>query len=157
MSRKMSAAIEAIYEVQEGSMSVEEYHAKHHTPSLLILTVLSLTDASVIVERFRDRIANKSVVEIGAGVGYLSLELAKYASEVFAIESDPAWSWLFTQHLYKVKPPHLTWIFGRAEAVASWLHADVAVIVTRSGHEEMQAVARRMAPTVIDIYGEATS
>ena len=135
-------------------MTVEEYHAKHRTASLGVLTICSHFDARKIVKPLRGRILNKVVVEIGSGVGYLALALSKYSPQVFAIESDPAWSWIFTHHLYEQKPAHLTWIFGTAESVASWLRADVAVIVTRSGHEEMQIVARRMAPVVIDVYAE---
>lgn len=135
-------------------MTVENYHNKHQTASLGVLTVLNPLDARKIVKPLRARILNKTVVEIGAGIGYLALALARYSPSVFAIESDPAWSWIFMHHLYELKPAHLTWIFGRAESVAPWLRADVAIIVTRSGHEEMQQVARRMAPIVIDVYQE---
>lgn len=149
---EVSAGIDAIYEAQEGSVSLEEYHARHMTSSLGVLTVLSEYDARQIVKPLRRDILGKTVVEIGAGVGYCALMLARYATKVYAIESDPAWSWMFTHHLYERKPSHLTWIFGRAEEVADSLRADVAIIVTRSGHAEMQAVARRMAPRVIDVY-----
>ena len=151
---EVGAAIDAVYAELGDSMtkSLEDYHARYMTPSMCVLTVLSKGDARRIVKPIRGAILNKTVVEIGAGVGYLALELAKYSPRVFAIEADPGWSWIFTKHLYELKPPHLTWIFGRAEEVARYLRADVAIIATRSGHEEMQDVARRMAPTVMDIY-----
>ena len=149
---ELLAAIDAVYEQLEGVPYVEDYHARHMTQSLGILTVCSAYEARKIVKPLRSRLLNKSVVEIGAGVGFLALEMARYAHTVFAIESDPGWSWIFTHHLYQHKPPHLTWIMGRAEEVAKFIRADVAVIATRSGHDAMNAVARRMAPQVIDIY-----
>jgi hypothetical protein len=75
--------------------------------------------------------------------------MAKIAKSVFAIEVDPAWSWVFTHSLYRHKTKNLTWIFGSAESVVEWLNGDVAVIVTRSGIEEMRALAYRMAPRVL--------
>ena len=144
--------IEVVYEQLEGSVDVEEYHRRHLIQSLGILTITSQKHARRIVKPLRDLILNKSVVEIGAGVGLLAIEIARYSPRVFAIEADPGWSWLFMHHLYQAKPPHLTWIMGRAEEVAPYLKADVAVIVTHSGHDAMQQVARRMAPCVIDVY-----
>jgi hypothetical protein len=150
----LSAAIEAVYNLLEGNETAEEYHRRHMTSSLGVLTAYSPIQARRIVKPLRGRILNRTVVEIGAGVGLVALELAKYSPKVFAIESDPAWAWIFTEHLYAAKPPHLTWIFGRAEEVSPWLRADVAVIVTRSGHAGMKQVARRMANEVIDVYEE---
>src|SRR5438876_140082 len=147
----LSAGIDAVYEALEGRESVEEYHKRHMTPSLGILTVHTPAEARRLVKPIRGQILNKSVVEIGAGIGLFALELARYSPKVFAIESDPGWSWLFTKHLYEQKPAHLTWIFGRAEEVAHYLKADVAIIVTRSRREKMEAVARRMAPLVLNL------
>ena len=152
---EVSAAIDAVYnELEQDGMleTVEEYHNRHMTSSLGVVTVSSRADARRLIKPFRQQLLGKTVVEIGAGIGYFALELARYCPQVFAIESDPAWSWIFAKHLYDKKPSHLTWIFGRAEEVARWLRADIALIVTRSGHEEMENVARRMAPVVIDVY-----
>lgn len=151
---ELSAGLDAVYEQLEGVPAVEGYHERHMTQSLGILTVCSAFDARRLIKPLRGKLLNKSVVEIGAGVGFLALELARYAHTVFAIESDPGWSWFFTHHLYQHKPPHLTWIFGRAESIASVLRADIAVIATHSGHKAMEAVARRMATEVIWIHGE---
>jgi hypothetical protein len=87
-------------------------------------------------------------------VGFLAIEMARHASSVVAIESDPGWSWVFTQTLYRKKPPNLTWIFGTAESVADMVRGDVAIICTRSGHRAMRAVAERMAPRVHFVLGE---
>ena len=89
------------------------------------------------------------VGEVGAGVGVLAVEMAATAKHVYAIEIDPAWTYAFMRHLYAAKPVNLTWIFGRAEDVAEWLRADVAIVVTRSGQTRMREVALRMAPKVL--------
>ena len=49
-------------------------------------------------------IDGKRVIEVGAGVGFLAIEMAKRAKSVIAIECDPAWSWIFTQPLQLHKP-----------------------------------------------------
>lgn len=148
---KLREDVTRVYMDLDGAAPIREYHDRHGTESLQILTVLDGHEAARIVKRLRARIYGKLVVEVGAGVGILACEMAAHARHVYAIEADPAWSWVFTKHLYERKPVNLTWIFGRAEDVADWLKADVAVIVTRSGHAAMQAAARRLAPVVIDV------
>lgn len=141
--------IDMAYDALEGCEDLLRYHYKHGTPSLQILTQFDPKTATETVQRFADDIRDKRVIEVGAGIGFLAIEMAKIARSVYAIEVDPAWSWIFTHSLYRHKPPNLTWIFGTAESVASWLSGDVAVIVTNSGIEDMRAIAYRMAPKVI--------
>jgi len=141
--------IEMAYDCLEGREDLMRYHQRHGTPSMLILTQHSPTIAAETSRKIEDQIAGKIVVEIGAGVGFLALELARRAKRVYAIESDPAWSWIFTQSLYAHKPENLTWIFGTAESVVSWLRADVAVILTRSGEMQMRDLANCIAPIVL--------
>lgn len=145
----MNDTIDKIYELQDGSEKVQSFVDRHDIASFGILTVLNEQDARECVMPFLDEIGGKTVVEIGAGVGYLALELARWAKRVYAIESDPAWTWTFTKHLYLRKPKNLTWIFGTAESVAPMIRADVAVIRTRSGVREMVAVAGKMAPRIV--------
>lgn len=137
------------YDALEGLEDLQQYHARHGTPSLLILTQHSPEIAFHMALMLAPRIAGKRIVEIGAGVGYLAFELAKHAASVVAIEVDPAWSWCFVRGLYRHKPANLTWIFGTAESVADIIRADVAIICTRSGVPDMRTVALRMAPEVI--------
>lgn len=148
----MSACINAIYHDLEGQEIAEEFHRRHMTPSCGILTVYEKEAVKNIVEQIYDEICGKVVVEIGAGVGLLAIGMAYVAKEVYAIEVDPGWSWAFTKVLYDIKPPNLTFVFGKAEAMIDKLHADVAVIVTRSGHKEMQAIGKQLASKVIDVY-----
>ena len=141
--------IEAVYSMNDGNDALEQFHERHNVNSLLILTITSAYAATREVDRFASQIRGKTVIEVGAGVGFMSVEMAKFAKRVYAIEADPSWSWIFTQTLYGVKPPNLTWIFGTAESVADVLRGDVAVVYTRSAREEMEAVAGKMCPLVI--------
>ena len=145
----LNEAIEKIYSTFDGPGAHQHYHERHGTASLNVLTVRDADEARTIVADFVDAVRGKTVVEIGAGVGLLAIELARHAKQVWAIESDPAWSWSFNKYLYASKPANLTWIFGSAESVADWLRADVAVIRTRSGAVKMVAVAERMADTIV--------
>lgn len=154
--KTLGQAIDMVYESGHGMPLAEEsqhYLYRHDCRSLGILTVYDKRIAKRTAKRLRPRTYGKVVVEVGAGVGLLALEIAKEAKHVYAIEVDPAWSWAFTQYLYREKPANLTWIFGMAEDVAEWLRADVAVMVTRSGRQAMRAVAERMAPLVVELDG----
>lgn len=145
----LSDVIDLVYDVMDGDEDLMRYHAEHGTPSLLILTQFNQECAAETVKVMADDIRDKRVIEIGAGIGFLAIEMAKIAKSVFAIEVDPAWSWTFTHSLYRHKPKNLTWVFGTAESVADWLNGDVAVICTRSGVEQMRDIAYRMAPKVL--------
>ena len=150
----LGACLDAIYQDMDGSKVAKEFHSKHMTPSCGIITVYDTYKCQQILTKIAPRIHNKTVIEIGAGVGLLSIAMATIAKQVYAIEVDPAWAWAFTKILYDIKPPNLTYIFGKAESMTDILYSDVAVIVTRSGHKEMQAVANKLASEVIDVYLE---
>jgi len=141
--------IDRIYEQNEGSETMEAYHSLHEIESLAILTITNPYAATREVDRYASRIRGKTVIEVGAGVGFLAIEMARFAKQVYAIEADPAWNWVFTECLYQKKPKNLTWIFGAAETVAPFLRGDVAVVFTGSGHRAMLEVAERMCPEVI--------
>lgn len=149
MSAATDDLIDMAYDALEGAEDLLAYHKRHGTPSLLILTQYSPDVAIETARLLAADIDGKRVIEIGAGVGFLAVEMAKRAKSVIAIESDPAWSWIFTRSLYRHKPPNLTWIFGSAESVADVITGDVAIILTHSAPDEMRAVAQRMAPKVI--------
>ena len=144
--------IDMAYDALEGLEDLMAYHERHGTPSLQILTQHSPLIAAESARLLAPDITGKIVIEVGAGVGYLAIEMARYAKQIFAIEVDPAWSWIFTKALYVHKPQNLTWIFGSAETCADWLRGDVAIIFTNSGIKEMKRVASRMAPKVIMPY-----
>lgn len=141
--------INMTYDALEGCEDLMRYHKAHGTPSLLILTQHSPEIAQETARLLADEIKGKVVIEIGAGVGFLAIEMAKLAKQVFAIEVDPAWSWIFTHSLYAHKPPNLTWIFGQAETMLPWLKGEVAVVFSRSGVKELRNLALQFAPKVI--------
>jgi tRNA G37 N-methylase Trm5 len=149
MMSNTSEMIDMAYDALEGCDDLMQYHSRHGTPSLLILTKCSPKVAQDCVQILRPSIEGKRVIEIGAGVGYLALEMARYAKSVVAIEADPAWSWIFTRCLYKHKPTNLTWVFGSAETMVDAFRGDVAVVCTNSGTEEMTATAAKFAPKVL--------
>lgn len=143
--------IDMAYDALEGCEDLLSYHNRHGTPSMLILTQLcpkiAIESARLLAESHD--FSGKVVVEIGAGVGFLAIELAKNAKHVYAIEVDAAWSWVFTRSLYKHKPTNLTWIFGDAKSMIGLIKADVAIVFTRSGQHQMKAIAQQLAQTVI--------
>lgn len=154
--KALGQAIEHVYGILEGGEDVNAYHFRHQIEALLILTILDKRTAKREAARLRERIHGRTVVEIGAGVGLAACEMARYAKRVYAIEADPAWTWVFTRELYRSKPPNLTWIFGTAESVQDFIKADIAVMFTRSGTEQMARAALRMAPSVLHVYSEGT-
>lgn len=144
--------INAIYDFghsPKGVKMVNDYHRRHDTQSQLVLTCTTQDDAETIAKELLPHIQGKRVIEIGAGVGLVAIEIAKYAEHVIAIESDPGWSWAFTKYLWAHKPANLSWIFGRAEDFIGMIRADVAIIITHSGRERMIKIAYQMAPRVI--------
>ena len=141
--------IDMAYDALEGSEDLMRYHAEHGTPSLLILTQFSPQIATEYARLLSPDIKDKKVIEIGAGVGFLAIEMAKIAKSVIAIEVDPAWTWIFTHSLYRHKPPNLTWVFGDARQMTEYIEGDIVVIFTRSGIEEMSEIGYMMAPKVI--------
>ena len=147
--------VERVYNALEGDRSLHDYHERHEVASALILTVWNEDQAKALLPpRFLAAIENKVVVEVGAGIGMLAFVMARFARRVYAIEVDPAWTWVFVTELYRRKPAHLTWIFGRAEEMVGIIKADVAVICTRSGEREMCAVGEQLADHVVVVHEE---
>lgn len=141
--------IDMVYHALDGDADMQAFHERHGVNALLVLTQYSRRVAAIAAQGMANEIVNKRVIEIGAGVGCLAVEMAKIAASVVAIEADPAWSWLFTRHLYREKPPNLTWVFGTAQSVAGNFSGDVAVIFTRSDEAGMRALGYRFAPLVL--------
>ena len=146
-------SINGLYEALEGNERVHAYHERHDTQSLCILTNYDDEHARAVADYLADRIRNKIVVEVGAGIGLLACHMAATARRVYAIEVDPAWTGVFLWHLYAKKPPNLTFIFGRAQD-APPIAADVALFCTHSGHADLWQQASRFAPQIIDVYAE---
>jgi protein-L-isoaspartate O-methyltransferase len=127
MTRKqrLLESVDAVYEQLDGDEIVHLWRMGQGVMSAAILTAASPEKALEYVIPIREKLYGKVVVEIGAGVGWMAIMMARYCKELYAIEAEPSWSWVFTEHLYRVKPPNLTWIFGSAENMVGKIKADV--------------------------------
>lgn len=150
----MKDLLDGIYEAMEGNDLVNAYSYRHGIESAAVLTVYDDHTARAIAERLAPRIAGKTVVEIGGGIGLLALHLGTVASRVWCIEANPMWSWAFAGTLLKSKPRNVSFLFGSADEFAGQFQGDVAVYCTHSDVKGMGEIARRFAPSVIDVYGE---
>lgn len=143
-----------IYNAFEGSETMADYSDRHNINSAAVLTVIDDETAHLIMERIADRIEGKTVVEIGGGIGLLSLHMGQVAKRVYCIEANPMWSWAFALVLMKNKPKNVSFLFGAADEFLGTIKADVAVYCTHSDVEGMGLVASQFAPVVIDFYSE---
>lgn len=142
-------ATEGVYHRLDGDEGMRAYHLRHGIESLRILTAYEDSRVARMVAMVRSHIEGKVVIEIGAGVGLFACKCAELASKVYAIEADPAWSWLFTKYLYKEKPTNLTWIFGRAQDMIGKIKADTVLVVTNSDIQNMIWLGRQLGPRVL--------
>jgi hypothetical protein len=131
-----------------------DYCARHGIMSASVLTVTDDREAGLIVQHIAPRIEGKTVVEIGGGIGLLSLHLGIYAKQVYCIEANPMWATGFTACLLATKPKHVSYLFGAADEFAGVIRGDVALFCTHSGVDAMRATAALFADEVIDLYGD---
>lgn len=143
-----------VYNSMEGSDASIDYSERHNINAAAVLTVIDDETAHLIMERIADRIEGKTVVEIGGGIGLLSLHMGQIAKRVYCIEANPMWSWTFANVLLKTKPKNVSFLFGAADEFLGTIKADVAVYCTHSDVAGMGLVARQFAPVVIDFYSE---
>ena len=129
---------------------IEKYHGKYHENKyMLVLTIYNEEIAKEEVESFRKHIEGKIVVEIGAGIGLLALEMAKYAKKVYAFELDPAWSWIFVRKYLYNKPSNLFFVFGDAEEFADKIKPDIVIVYTCSAIPYFLKIARKFSNKII--------
>lgn len=146
-----------LFEICETMEQTEPYLAfadRHNIRSAAILTVTDAETAALIAERLAPRIENKTVVEIGGGIGLLSLAMGSIAKRVYCIEANPMWSMIFTQVLLEKKQKNVSFLFGVAEEFIDCIKADVAVICTHSDVQGLRLLGKQFAPEVIDVWGE---
>lgn len=130
------------------------YAERHGLTSQAVLTVTSDETAGLLASHLRTRIEGKTVVEIGGGLGLLSLHMGLIAKRVYCIEANPMWSMLFALELYRKKTKNVSFLLGSADEFVGCIKADVALFCTHSGVESMRLVAAQFAHEVIDVYGE---
>lgn len=146
----ISGAVEAI----ERSEAFADYSERHNIVAAPVLTVTDDNHAMLIAVHLSPRIEGKTVVEIGGGIGLLSMHMGHIAKRVYCIEANPMWSWTFAHVLLTQKPKNVSFLFGSADEFIGAIKADVAVICTHSDVTGMTLVAKQFAPVVIDVYGE---
>ncbi|MGY4617637.1 putative RNA methylase [Bradyrhizobium sp. USDA 4472] len=151
---EISQMLEAVRRTVESSQAYESYAERHNIGSAANLTVTDAEIAASIAASIEDRIRNKVVVEIGGGIGLLSLYMAAIARRVYCIEANPMWAASFTHLLIEMKPKNLSYLFGAADEFVGCIAADVAVICTHSDVAGMVAIGTQLAKEAIDVYGE---
>lgn len=130
------------------------YARRHGIKAAAHLTVTDDETASLIAAHLAPRIEGRTVIEIGGGIGLLSLHLARIARRVYCIEANPLWSLSFVELLMKAKPANASFLFGAADEFVGTISGEVALFCTHSGVGPMTSVAKKLAPEVIDVYGE---
>ena len=81
-----------MYAIMASSKAYEDYAERHNVRSAPNLTVVENETAEFICAHLAPRIADKTVVEIGGGIGMLSLAMATVAKRVYCIEANPTWA-----------------------------------------------------------------
>jgi hypothetical protein len=140
--------------IMEEADEVGAYADRHNIRSAAILTVCDDELAAGLALMVAPKIAGKTVIEIGGGIGILAFHLAEYAARVYCIEANPLWSATFTKMLFDRKPKNVSYLFGAADEFAGQFTGDVALFATHSGVDSMKAAGQLFAPLVIDLYGE---
>lgn len=130
------------------------FSERHGIRSATVLTVIDDEMASLLTEHLAPRIGGRTVVEIGGGIGLLSLHMAGVAKRVYCIEANPAWSFSFVRLFLERKPKNLSFLFGAADEFVGCIKADLSIICTHSDVQGMKLVGRQFAPIVVDVYGE---
>jgi predicted RNA methylase len=138
----------------EESTSYERFAERHNIRAAPYLTVADFETAAMIADRLAPRIQGKVVVEIGGGIGMLSIAMGAIAKRVYCIEANPLWSMTFAQFLLHKKPRNVSFLCGAADEFIGCIRGDVAVICTHSDVQGMKLVGAQFAKTVIDVYGE---
>lgn len=137
-----------------GSEALAACCERHNVRSAPFLTVADDETASLLARHLAPRITGKTIVEIGGGIGLLSLHMAQVAKRVYCIEANPVWSFAFTELLLERKPKNLSFLFGAADEFIGCIKADVTVVCTHSDVQGMTLVGRQFSPNVIEVYGE---
>jgi predicted O-methyltransferase YrrM len=107
--------ISELYEIMHMLEAYSAFAERHNIRSAPILTVIEDETAELLCERLAPRIAGRTVVEIGGGIGILSLAMASVATRVFCIEANPMWAACWTQILLEKKPRNMNYLFGAAD------------------------------------------
>jgi hypothetical protein len=146
-----------VYELMAMSEAYEAFAERHNIRSAPNLTVVTDEMAELICSHLAPRIAGRTVVEIGGGIGILSLAMASVAKRVFCIEGNPNWAATWTQIMIEKKPRNMNYLLGAADEFVGLIRGDVSVICTHSDVAGLKLIGQQFAPETIDVYGEIIS
>ena len=110
-----AAMFEALGKDLSRSPIMDHYATRHAIKTAPNLTIRDDEIAHLTASYMHDRIAGKTVVEIGGGLGLLALHLGFSAQRVFCIEANPIWAATFTETLLQHKPKNVSYLFGSAD------------------------------------------
>jgi hypothetical protein len=156
-NQELARMLDEAYNTFDGSEVMMEYATRHGIESAAVLTITDDKTASQIAYYLAPRIEGKTVIEIGGGIGLLSLHMGLYAKRVYCIEANPIWMSCFAVALLSTKPKNVSYLFGAADEFKGQITGDVAVIGTHSGLNSMETAGKEFASVVIDVYGEIIS
>ena len=152
-----AAMFEALGKDLSRSPIMDHYATRHAIKTAPNLTIRDDEIAHLTASYMHDRIAGKTVVEIGGGLGLLALHLGFSAQRVFCIEANPIWAATFTETLLQHKPKNVSYLFGSADEFIGHIRGNVAIFCSHSGISDLTRLARQFAPTVIDVWSEIIS
>lgn len=138
----------------EEPKSYERFAERHNIRAAPNLTVTHFEIAAMIADMLAPRIEGRVVVEIGGGIGMVSVAMGAIAKRVYCIEANPLWSMTFAHFLLDKKPRNVSFLCGAADEFIGCIKADVAIICTHSDVAGMKLIGAQFAPEVIDVYGE---
>lgn len=154
MSERLQSILDGIYNTMDGSQALSDYMDRHGVASAGILTIFDDRFAASVAEHLGPRLAGKTVVEIGGGIGLLAMHLGRVAERVYCIEANPLWAGAFADVFLEKKPCNVSYLFGGADEFLGSIRGDVAIFCTHSDVTGMALSAAQFAPVVIDVYGE---
>ena len=133
---------------------LRRYDERHGIETAPKLIVMNDQTTHALVAILHDRIVGRTVVEVGAGIGLLTLHMGTVARRVFAIEASPVWSSAFIATLMAGKPRNVSFICGDAGGVRRHHKGRRGAILL--AFRDRIAQEHRLAPGIpgIDVYGE---
>lgn len=141
--------IESIYDWAHDPNNMSKIENCHSGDYSLILTNYNKEKVEKEVSKYKFYLNGKDVIEIGAGIGLLAIEVAKFAKYVYAFELDPAWSWIFVTENFYDKPDNMSFIFGDVRDFAYVLNVDLVIIYAYASKKYFTNIAKIFASSII--------
>jgi hypothetical protein len=141
-------------DVMSRSNTASAYADRHTISSAPNLTVTTDEIAELITDYLEPRIRDKTVLDLGGGIGLLGIHMAAVARKVIVIEANPLWTLAWVELLQRKKPANLSYCFGTSAEFEGAFKADIVTVCSHSGVKDMLAAGRMFSENAIDVYGE---